>query len=78
METDIEITMKNGEKLKGLWSSAPIGISDISNPKDGTRFTIEISYYRYNDYNNLTVWSNLNADEIVSMKIAGQEIFAGK
>lgn len=78
LETDIEITMKNGEKLKGLWSSAPIGISDISDPKDGTRFTIEISYYRYNDYNNLTVWSNLNADEIVSMKIAGQEIFAGK
>ena len=78
LETDIEITMKKGEKLKGLWSSAPIGISDISDPRDGTRFTIEISYYRYNDYNNLTVWSNLNADEIVSMKIAGQEIIAGK
>ena len=64
-------------KLRGLWSSAPRGISDISDPKNGTRFTIEISYYRYNDYNNLTVWSNINADEIVSLTIGGQEIIAG-
>lgn len=77
LETDIEITMKNGEKLRGLWSSAPRGISDISDPKNGTRFTIEISYYRYDDYNNLTVWSNINADEIVSLTIGGQEIIAG-
>ena len=77
LETETEITMKNGEKLKGLWSSAPESTGDIRTAKDGTSFTVELSYYRFNDYNNLTVWSNINADEIVSIRIDGTEILAG-
>ena len=39
-------------------------------------FTMNIAYYKYNDYNNLTAWTNINSSDIKSIKTGGSEILA--
>ncbi len=78
---DTKITMKNGDTLKGVWY-VPYSYEMMEGTEaerlmgypNGETFTAQLIYYQYNDYNNLTVWSNLNPEEIASITIDGTEI----
>ena len=76
LNSDIEITLKNGERLKGLWYCGMIGPDMSKGSEKGASFTMNIAYYKYNDYNNLTAWTNINSSDIKSIKIGGSEILA--
>ncbi len=75
MNSQVDITLKNGDILKGLWGYDYTSDSAFSD--SSSTAALKIAYYQYNDYNNLTAWTNINADDITSVKIDGTEILAG-
>ena len=76
LNSDIEITLKNVEKLKGLWYYGIMRQDMFKGSEKGASFTMNIAYYKYNDYNNLTAWTNINSSDIKSIKTGGSEILA--
>ncbi len=72
---DVEITLKNGKKLKGLfYTNQAIPEDYFAGRKNGTSFKIHLSYYKYNKYNNMNIWTSLDPDEIESITIGSQQV----